>query len=141
MGKRRPMKSTVSRIALLIFLLPLNKSIYAASGPTGQEYRDWSKTARAFFALGFLNGYGVGRNTRSQDLVDGLSRRGLFVGGVVDQVAQDETLQCLSEITAGQVEAILDKYLDSHPEQWDKDLARVAVSALKEACEKRSKNR
>jgi hypothetical protein len=41
---------------------------------------------------------------------------------------------CVEGMKGSQVAAILDKYINNHPEKWDADLKDVAFEGIREAC-------
>ena len=46
-------------------------------------------------------------------------------------------LKCYPKMEHLQMKAIFDKYIEDHPEIWDKESASLYVSAISNACEKR----
>jgi hypothetical protein len=71
-----------------------------------------------------------------------------YVMGIVDSIqtlsewkelASPDTLNlntCTKSLTAGHIVAIVDKYLESNPEQWHLTMGGHVINALLQACEK-----
>jgi len=125
-----------------------------AGTTTGQDYRQWPDSFRLVYVIGYLQGYSHGRQFGTEATVK------LIVRAVPDKATQqtigerlnkpqqsafDSELRSATCIivdgstTPGQTMAILDKYIDDHPERWDKPIANLAEEAFIDACDKRAK--
>ncbi|HLW48638.1 MAG TPA: hypothetical protein VKW09_12830 [bacterium] len=88
-----------------------------SAGFTGNEYLGLPGLARDGYVLGFLNGVAVGAVVAS------------------DPTSVDNIMKCLrSGLTAGQLEAVLDKNLADHPETRNRGLSTLTMGALTDIC-------
>lgn len=130
-------------LALLFLVVVIVRTDYAAAGKpgaTGQEYREWSKEMRVGFVSGFYAGYIYGRSVRQDEFVQILFARSLWATLKDDVYAEDKAMACLNPMSVGQMVAVLDRYVATHPEVWDKAISTLALDALNEACSKRMPN-
>jgi hypothetical protein len=154
---------------LLLALLISASCCAVAEETTGQQYRAWPEIKRLMYVVGYLDGYYHGfffeqgiysrKHERTANISD------IDTSKPVDQYEAEQTTKkalakeiqdihdhpgktlgagCLAvggayDVTQGQVMAILDKYIDDHPERWDKPVRELAQEAFIDACEKRAK--
>ncbi len=86
---------------------------------TGNDFQQATSSLRLGYAVGLRSGLTIARTAQTH----GGDLTGLF--------------RCLDGMTYGQVQAILDKYLADHPEEWDRTIATITINALANACAKR----
>lgn len=86
---------------------------------TGVDYREFSKSERMFYLIGTVDGFVAAA------LFDGKDAVTLWLN------------QCIKGVTSVQLTAIVDTFLDSHPERWDQGMNILAYGALLHACDKR----
>ena len=43
--------------------------------------------------------------------------------------------KCIDPMTAGQVQAIIDKYVQANPELWQEDISNLTLRAVRRACD------
>jgi hypothetical protein len=85
---------------------------------TGKMFRDLADDEQGKFArLLWVDGWVEG-------LLVGSSFPSLTIGLDV----------CMKGMSGAQEEAIVDKYLENHPETWHRPLGAVAIAAFREAC-------
>ncbi len=108
----------MKRAVLLIAVVVFASGLAAAQdqGVTGRQFRDQTKEMRLFYSLGFVTGFSLGSAS----------------GGFGEQLAA-----CTDKMTLGQVEAIISKFVDEHPEHWNAGIGGIALSALSRACRAR----
>ena len=58
---------------------------------------------------------------------------GLFVGYVLGVYDSDHALCAAGQVSLGQISAVVAKYLDDHPADWDKPASSLVRSALRRA--------
>ena len=109
------MRRDVAIIAL-IFMLLNGAALAQSRGVNGQKYLEFSGDARGFYTIGFVGG--------------------LQIGGIQPQ-GFATVARCVENMSYGQMEAIITKYVNDHPERWDNAIAALAFVALQQACASR----
>lgn len=118
------------RVLMMVALIIGFSGVAAANQPspiefhhgymTGNTYRDMSANAQQGYVIGVIDGMFVAP----------------FFGAKLG--ARSWLGLCIeSGMRTDQLKAIIDKYLDEHPDEWDQDMAAVAYSALVPVCRKR----
>lgn len=99
------------------FLLGMSTVWSQPASITGNGYLALPGLARDGYALGFLHG----------------TLAGVALGS--DPTSVDNAMKCLrSNVTAGQLEAVLDKNLADRPETRNHSLAELTMGALADVC-------
>ena len=122
---------------------------------TGQKFRTWSELNRALYVAAYLDGYLQGHNSAVDEAAS-------YVGNLVSNLSDSTRRTAAAELKAAmdkgvkehmglmcifakshtyeQLPAIVVKYIEDHPERWDKPLKDLTEDAFIDACEKRAKN-
>ncbi len=83
---------------------------------SGQDFLDMPEDGQRAYAMGFLDGI----------------RQSVLLGA--DETKVGALHKCMGGVKASQIVAIVDKYLQEHPEKWHWDAKLTAYSALLEVC-------
>ena len=96
-------------------LVAVASSIAAAQtrGLTGQDFRDLPLIARLSYTRGFVDGLQLGARFPTETA---------------------KINACSRNMTGGQIEAIISKFVNEHPEEWNEPLAGLSFVALRQAC-------
>jgi hypothetical protein len=82
-------------------------------------------------------------NGNAYHRLDETNKRSYVVGVTEGLVYATSSLQediyrrmgaCLEGVTTGQLQAMVDKWIEAHPEQWDRAAADLVYTALQNAC-------
>ena len=113
----------MKRSILLVIALTLSADqVYVQNGfQTGQSFRDMGEGDRTIYAMGYIDGL-------FSSSLAGASHDRLM--GVHD---------CIQGMTSGQLRAVFEKIIASHPERWDERMSSLGYSVLVEACRARGK--
>jgi len=107
------MKKTLLFVLALIALLPVS-----SEAQTVNMFRQWDRSSRAQYMSGYTDGLSAGLLAAEDDLM--------------------AIIACIySGWTPDQARAVVDKYLDEHPEDWNRPAATQVLFALMEACPRR----
>ena len=87
---------------------------------TGNSWRNLPKDLRAFYVLGIYEGMKAASPSQNGVVDTLLVRAYTCVGG--------------GRMTNGQVAAIVEKYVNDHPEQWHFAMTTLTLGALAESC-------
>jgi hypothetical protein len=116
--------------ALLLFSIPFGTAVPQESEPIAEVWPGF-ETAEKYIKLGSNE-----QTAYTAGLVDGM-----YLAPVFDAPNKDRRLTamrtCLKPMTITQVTAIITKYAQAHPEEWDRGANLVAWHALREACSAR----
>lgn len=85
---------------------------YSVSFVSAEAYKNMPRASKEMYVAGYLDGH------LNADLFAGNAKR--------IQVLRD----CLASKTINQITAIVDKYVESHPEAWDRPATDQASEAL-----------
>ena len=88
----------------------------ATAGVTGQDCHVMSEVERGFYMFGFVDGISASK-----------------VLGLPEEIG-DQLWECLDEKTAGQLSAVLKKYLDETSEIWNELCFLSAIGAIVAMC-------
>ncbi|MGP8439956.1 Rap1a/Tai family immunity protein [Paraburkholderia fungorum] len=83
----------------------------------GNAYQRFDRTSRMVYIEGVLDGLAEGLSANPQD-----------------QTAVKALVACTAHMDAGQVEAIVEKYLADNPTQWDWPMNMLTYNAMANAC-------
>ena len=88
---------------------------------TGQGWREWPPLMRSTYAAGFVGGYLVGVTNTGRYPISKSTKAG-------------QLCSCMTDMTYGQLTAVMDKYVADHPEKWNKPIFELFDAALTKAC-------
>lgn len=112
-------KTILSKSYLLFGLLFLSNSANAAFY-SGNDLVSYYQSYKAFKA-----------NNKDVDYVN-VNGYAMFIAGVHDSL--DDTLFCTPEnVTTGQINSVVGKYLDENPELWASAASLLVIKALQKA--------
>jgi len=83
-----------------------------------------------------VNGYQRMSQVQQEAFIAGVGEGIFFATHVLDK--NHWYLKCYPKMELLQIKAIFDKYIEDHPEIWDKESVSLYVSTIKNACDKRS---
>ena len=96
---------------------PLEETFVIKAGfLTGNSYRELQDAGKSGYVMGFTDGLFVS----------------VLHGAKKSKLRPIE--QCVAGMSDGQVVAILEKWLNDHPEQWHEQMNILANAAIREAC-------
>jgi len=116
----REMKRTVVLIGLGIVLGAQTPSVQVGFY-SSQSFRDATEVEKTAYSSGYLDGV--------------LSS--VLLGAPPDRI--ERVSACLQGMTNGQLSAVIEKYVSSHPERWDYRMTILGELAITEACRARGK--
>jgi hypothetical protein len=99
--------------------------VQAVEAMTGNEYRSYSVLAKVSYVNGVMEGWTIANHFMGRDGEPDV-RWESSVGSVA---------RCAEKkMTTGQVSAIVEKYMDTHPAEWHYNMAALIWSAMVDVC-------
>lgn len=136
------MRATLIAVLLLLVVTPARASGQFAA----RDYRDLEELERSLFVLGFVEAMSAAGFTTGlivRELRERVSDDAVSTDDIVD-AGQDVVWgghigigECLDEWDVGQYLAVLDRYVEEHPEIWDQPITQHFFRAVQEACASR----
>ena len=89
------------------------------------------------FTIGFRDGHDwiaateAGKIIYVTGVIDGLDMA-LLTGADSERIVR--FYKCSSDMTVAQIKAIVQKYLDQHPETWDRPMSALMFTAITTSC-------
>jgi hypothetical protein len=126
------------RILLLVALglslaaQPSERHFTAHDWVTGSGVTD-TKLERLIYTSGFVEGFLIASNQRDPA---GFAEAGLIQQGDLRKTIE-ATASCVKPMTFDQVEAIIDQYIQAHPERWNEYRGFVVTMSLVRACKEK----
>ena len=109
------MKQKIVSLLLLLLLLICE----TAEATTGNEYKKLSENEQYYFLVGAVEG--------------------MFFSTIALGTDKENHwfIKCCEKMEFTQIEAILKRYINEHPEDWHFSVISLLVESMSEACEKR----
>jgi hypothetical protein len=98
----------------------------------GGAWRQWHEDWRMAYVTGFTDGY---IQAARLTILATASRNAPTVPAPVKKAAQ--TVLCMKDMSYGQMQTIMDKYVADHPEKWKTGINELFGKAITKACDAR----